>query len=169
MKQIAKIAAIVGLFLYMGAANAADLFSDAWMKAFGEAWNNEPALHEKLAKTDFSSTICYGFKGEDDPKGCLDVEDGKVTSAGAYSGEEEVDWDLRGEKDDWEKGLEEGSIGTTDFAPIFGNFKFNKGNYWDMAKNPSRVGPFMKSFKIMATVTVEEDDTAEEATDNADD
>lgn len=162
MKQIAKIAAIVGLFLYMGAANAADLFSDAWMKAFGEAWNNNADLVETLEKTDFTSIICYGFKGEDDPKGCLDVKNGKVASAGAYN-EEVADWDLRGTAADWKQGLAEGSISNSDFAPVFGDFTFKKGKYFDMMANPSRLGAFSESFKVMFAV-----EKAQSA-DNADD
>jgi hypothetical protein len=156
MKQIARITAIVGLFLYMGAANATDLFSDAWMKAFGEAWNNEPTIVDPLAETKFNSTICYGYKGEENPKGCLVVKDGKAESAGAYNGEE-ANWDLRGEADEWDDWIENG-IGKGDLMKPgwAGGLKFAKGEYLKMMTSPSMWGPFVKSFAVMATVEVEE-------------
>ena len=69
----------------------AELFSDEWMKSFMEQWNAEPDLSDALAQIGFNSVIGYGFDGEDQPRGLLVVENGKATSAGAYTGED-MNW-----------------------------------------------------------------------------
>ena len=83
----------------------ADIFSEEWMKAFMEEWNKEPELADALAKINFNTTLAYGFKDDDKPKGVLVVENGKATSAGAYNGEE-LNWDLRATEDNWKKWME---------------------------------------------------------------
>ncbi|HEY9662749.1 MAG TPA: hypothetical protein V6C65_30215, partial [Allocoleopsis sp.] len=70
----------------------ADLFSPEWMQAFGEQWNTEPELADALAKIHFNSVIGYGFENDATPTGVLTVQDGRVTSAGAYTGQE-LNWD----------------------------------------------------------------------------
>ena len=72
----------------------ADLFSDEWMKKFQQEWNNEPELSEALEKIEFSSVIGYGFKSDDKAAGFIKVENGKVTDAGSYEGQD-LNWDMR--------------------------------------------------------------------------
>ncbi len=79
-----------------------DLFNDAWMKGFMEEWNDESTLSDALAEINFSSTIGYGFPGDDHPTGVLVVENGKGTTAGAYNGED-LNWDIRASEDQWNK------------------------------------------------------------------
>lgn len=132
----------------------ADLFSDAWMKVFMEEWNKEPELADALAKINFNTTLAYGFKDDDKPKGVLVVENGKATSAGAYNGEE-LNWDLRATEDNWKKWMEKGvgmaGLGT---AAAMGKLKFKVGDYGAMLKDPRMAGPFVKSFTVMGRVKV---------------
>ncbi|MCB2262152.1 MAG: SCP2 sterol-binding domain-containing protein [Candidatus Thiosymbion ectosymbiont of Robbea hypermnestra] len=130
----------------------AELFSDEWMKGFMDEWNKEPELAEALAKIDFSSTICYGFKDEDNPRGILQVENGKCTSAGSWNNET-PNWDLRADKDNWLKWLAKGlgmaGLGT---AYMSGKLKFKTGDYKSMIKDPRMAGPFIKSFTVMGKI-----------------
>jgi len=130
----------------------ADLFSDAWMKSFGEEWNKESELSDALAKIDFNSTIGYGFDKEADPVGVIVVENGKVTSAGAYNGET-MNWDLRATPDSWKKWMAKGiGMAGLGMAYMGGKLKFKVGDYSAMIKDPRMAGPFIKSFSVMGRV-----------------
>jgi len=149
LKQFLKIIAFVGMFSCIGLAQAAELFSEAWMTAYKLAWNQEPKLIDKLAEKGFSSTIAYGFQNEDKPRGVLIVKNGKVVEAGLYNGEE-LNWDLRASKDNWKTWLTEGmTMGGLGWAYTTSNLKFKTGDYWTMIKNPTTAGPFVKSFEVM--------------------
>ncbi len=130
----------------------AELFSDEWMKRFGEQWNGEPELADALAKIGFNSTIGYGFDGSDGPSGVLVVEGGKVTSAGAYNGET-LNWDLRASSDNWQKWISKG-IGMMGLGTAYATrkLKFAVGDYGAMVKDPRMAGPFIKSFTVMSRV-----------------
>ncbi len=131
----------------------ADLFSDEWMKSYMDEWNKEPELADALAKINFNSKIGYGFKDGDKANGILVVENGKATSAGAYNGEE-LNWDLRASKEDWEKWMSKG-VGTMGLgtAAATGKLKFKTGDYSAMLKDPRMAGPFIKSFSVMGRVS----------------
>ncbi len=130
----------------------AELFSDEWMKSFGEQWNGEPDLSDALAKIGFNSTIGYGFDGDDKPSGVLVVEGGKVTAAGAYNGES-LNWDLRASSDSWQKWIKKG-IGMMGLGTAYATrkLKFAVGDYGAMVKDPRMAGPFIKSFSVMSKV-----------------
>ena len=130
----------------------ADLFSDEWMNAFMDAWNNEPALAGALAKINFNSVIGYGFQGDDAPTGVITVEDGIVTSAGSYNGED-LSWDIRASAANWDKWLSKG-VGMTGLGMAYttGKMKFIVGDYLAMVKDPRMAGPFIKSFAVMGSV-----------------
>lgn len=127
----------------------ADIFSDEWMKSFQTAWNAEPDLSDALAEINFSSTIGYGFEGDAAPAGVIVVENGQVTQAGSYSGEN-LNWDLRASKGDWEKWASKG-IGMMGLGAAYTTrkLKFNVGDYSAMIKDPRMAGPFIKSFSVM--------------------
>ena len=130
----------------------ADLFSDEWMKSFMEAWNNEPALSDALAKIDFNSVIGYGFQGDDSPTGVITVENGKVTAAGTYNGEN-LSWDIRAKPANWEKWLSKGvGMAGLGMAYTTGKMKFVVGDYLAMVKDPRMAGPFITSFSVMGRV-----------------
>ena len=132
----------------------AQLFSDAWMKAYMEEWNKEPELADALAKINFCSKIAYGIEGEDKPRGVLTVENGKAVSAGAYNNEQ-VNWDLRATEENWtswgKKGIGMAGLG---MAYVGGKLKFKIGDYGAMIKDPRMAGPFVKSFSVMGKVPV---------------
>jgi len=130
----------------------ADLFSDEWMKTFMDAWNNEPALAGALAKINFNSVIGYGFQGDAGPTGVITVEDGIVTSAGLYNGED-LSWDIRAKVESWNKWLSKG-VGMTGLGMAYttGKMKFVVGDYLAMVKDPRMAGPFIKSFDVMGRV-----------------
>lgn len=128
----------------------ADLFSTEWMNSFMEQWNAEPELSDALSKINFNSTIAYGFDGEDAPRGVINIENGKATSAGPYTGSEELSWDLRATFDNWNKWMAKppGMMGLG-MAYTSRKLKFNVGDYGAMIKDPRMAGPFIKSFSVM--------------------
>ncbi|CAK0780493.1 SCP-2 sterol transfer family protein [Gammaproteobacteria bacterium] len=130
----------------------AELFSDEWMKGYMAEWNKEPGLADALAEIDFNSVIGYGFDGEDNPRGILKVEVGKVVAAGAYNGEA-LNWDIRADKDLWEKwkGSPPGMMGLG-MAYTTRKLKFKVGDYGAMIKDPRMATPFIKSFGVMGRV-----------------
>ena len=129
-----------------------ELFSDDWMVDFGNEWNDEPDLGDALAKIGFNSVIGYGFEGEDQPRGYINVENGYVTAAGAYDGRT-LSWDLRAKSADWEKWCDKGlGMMALGLAYTSGKLKFKTGDYGAMIKNPAMAGPFIKSFDVMGRV-----------------
>lgn len=132
----------------------AELFSDEWMKAFGQAWNADPELGGALEKIGFNSNVGYGFDGEDNPRGVLVVQNGMVTHAGAYSGEP-LNWDLRASPENWNVWLQKGlSMMGLGVAYTTRKIKFKVGDYTAMVKDPRMTSPFIKSFTVMGKVKV---------------
>ncbi len=127
----------------------ADLFSPDWMASYLAVWNGEPGIAGELGAIGFTSTIGYGFIGDDAPVGVLVVENGQAVSAGAYAGEE-LNWDLRAAKADWEKWLKKppGMMGLG-MAYTTRKLQFVVGDYGAMMKDPRMAGPFIKSFAAM--------------------
>ena len=130
----------------------AELFSDEWMKDFMDAWNGEPALAGELEKIGFNSVIAYGFDGEDQPRGFIDVQNGRAVTAGAFSGQE-LNWDLRASPENWANWLKKGlSMMSLGMAYTTRKLKFKVGDYKAMIKDPRMAGPFIKSFEVMGRV-----------------
>ena len=128
----------------------AELFSEEWMNSFLEAWNIEPDLSDALAKINFNSSIGYGFDDEDNPRGVIQIENGKAVSAGPYSGEE-LNWDLRASAGNWGKWMSKppGMV-ALGMAYTSRKLKFKVGDYGAMIKDPRMAGPFIKSFTAMS-------------------
>ncbi len=130
----------------------AALFSQDWMLEFGTAWNAEPELGQALAKIEFNSNIGYGFIGEDAARGFIKVENGMVTEAGEYGGQE-LNWDLRASEADWNKWLDKGlGMVALGMAYTRRKLRFEVGDYGAMIKNPAMAGPFIKSFAVMGQI-----------------
>ena len=130
----------------------ADLFSDEWMKKFQQEWNNEPELSDALGKIEFNSVIGYGFKGDDKAAGFIKVENGKVTDAGSYDGQD-LNWDMRADNDNWQKWFEKDmGMAGLGMAVTTGKLKFNAGDFKAMVKDPRMATPFVKSFSVMGKV-----------------
>ncbi len=130
-----------------------ELFSDEWMKKFMAEWNNESSLSGELEKIGFCSSIAYGFDNDDQPRGIINVENGKAVSAGSYNGEE-TNWDLRAREDTWKSWMakEMGMMGLG-AAYTTRKLKFANGDYKTMIKEPRMAGPFIKSFAVMGRVS----------------
>lgn len=130
----------------------AELFTPKWMQKLMDEWNNEPQLAQELSNIGFNSTIAYGFDGEDTPRGVLVIKKGKAVSGSAFD-EQELNWDLRASKENWQKWFNKppGMMGLG-IAYTSRNLKFNKGDYTAMIKDPRMAGPFIKSFMVMGRV-----------------
>ncbi len=128
------------------------LFSETWMNALKEAWNNNPKVFEPLQKAGFTSRIGYGFKGESRARGYISVVNGKVVQAGSMD-DGELDWDLRASVEDWNKWIETG-FGLNKLGPAISTnaLHFEKGNYRQMIKNLSLSQPFLQHFSLMQSV-----------------
>jgi len=130
----------------------AELFSEAWMNRFSEEWNKESKLAGELAKIGFNSVIAYGFDGEDQPRGFIKVEGGRVVASGAYAGET-VNWDLRASPESWQKWVTKGlGMMALGMAYTTRKIKFQVGDYMAMIKDPWMASPFIESFSVMGRV-----------------
>lgn len=129
-----------------------ELFSDEWMKKYMVEWNNESALSGALEQIGFNSVIAYGFDGEAQPRGIINIENGKAVSAGSFKGEE-TNWDLRARQETWKSWMtkEMGMMGLG-AAYTTRKLKFINGDYKAMIKDPRMAGPFIKSFTVMGRV-----------------
>lgn len=129
-----------------------ELFSDEWMKKFKNEWNNEASLSGELEKINFNSAIAYGFDGEEKPRGIMNIENGKVISAGAYN-DEETNWDLRAKEEAWKSWMEK-KMGMMGLGAAYTTrkLKFANGDYKAMIKDPRMAGSFIKSFSVMGRV-----------------
>ena len=129
-----------------------ELFSDQWMKKFMDEWNNENNLSGALEKIGFSSTIAYGFDGDEQPRGVINVENGRAVSAGSYNGEQ-ASWDLRARETAWKEWMQK-EMGMMGLGAAYTTrkLKFAVGDYKAMIKDPRMAGPFIKSFTVMGRV-----------------
>lgn len=131
----------------------AQLFTDEWINALKDAWNNDPEVSGKLAEIDFSSVITCGFKNEDTARCVFVVENGIATSAGLYNGES-ADWDMRADDKSWDKWTDKPlNMATMGLAFTTGKLKFVTGDFKTMIKNPSMAVPFVKSFALMSNIS----------------
>ena len=130
-----------------------DLFSEAWIKSLGDAWNNDPQIVDPLKKAGFVSTISYGFIGDDKPKCLLNIINGEIVSATLYNGEA-IDWDLRADRQNWEKWISKG-FGLTKLGPAVATrtLQFAQGDYRQMIRNPLLSRPFLRHFVLMTNIT----------------
>lgn len=128
-----------------------ELFSPEWMESFKTRWNAEPELSDALGEIGFNSTIGYGFDEEEQPRGFIKVENGKVTDCGTYAGQS-LNWDLRATPENWNKWMHKppGMMGLG-MAYTSRKLKFKVGDYSAMIKDPRMAGPFIKSFSVMGT------------------
>jgi hypothetical protein len=126
--------------------------TEAWLRAYRIAWNEEPGLRQALARIGFTARIGYGLINEQEPRGVLTVVEGIVTAAGPPDGAP-LDWDLRARLPVWEQWLTHppGLI-ALGAAYTVGELKFMAGDYAGMIKDPRLAGPFVKSFQVMARI-----------------
>jgi hypothetical protein len=129
-----------------------ELFSADWMSKFKDEWNATADLVDALEKIGFNSIIGYGFPDGDTPGGVITVENGKITSAGPFDGQD-LSWDMRASKNVWEKWMSKppGMAGLG-MAVTTGKLKFKVGDYGAMLKDPRMATPFIKTFSVMGQV-----------------
>lgn len=129
-----------------------NIFSEQWMQKLMQEWNSEPELANDLANIGFNSTIAYGFENEEEPRGVLVIEKGKAVSGAVFT-EQNVNWDLRASRDNWQKWFNQPpSMMGLGMAYTARKLKFNKGDYTSMIKDPRMAGPFLRSFTVMGRV-----------------
>jgi len=132
------------------------LFSEGWMAALKEKWNNTPQVHEPLQKAGFTARIGYGFKGETQARGLLVIVNGLAQQAGAMD-DGQLDWDLRASPENWAAWINSG-FGLTKLGPAIATnaLEFAKGNYRQMIQNPSLSHSFLQHFNLMGSVKADE-------------
>ncbi len=148
------------------------LFSEKWMAALKEKWNNSPLVHGPLHKAAFSARIGYGFKGEPRPRGVMSIVNGMVLHTSAIADgkvdwnldaldDGELDWDLRASPEHWKSWIENG-FGVTKLGPAIATHAlvFEKGNYRQMIQNPSLSQPFLQHFQLMGEISAAENAAA---------
>ncbi len=130
----------------------AEIFTQEWLDGFKEKWNADPELGGALEQIGFSSVIGYGYDGEENPRAVLVVNDGKVVSAGPYSGED-LNWDLRATPEQWQQWLSKPpGLMAIGLAYTSRKLRFKVGDYAAMVKDPRMAGPFVRSFALMSQV-----------------
>ena len=130
----------------------AKICSGEWMNELKEVWNASEEVSGALAEINFTSVIACGFKDDDKPMGVFVVENGICTRAGDYDGEE-VNWDMRGTPENWQKWIKKPLTMTSmGIAVTMGKLKFATGDFSAMMKNPKMAIPFVKSFGLMSQI-----------------
>lgn len=126
-----------------------DLFSEQWIQALGNAWNNDTLVVEPLEKAQFTANISYGFIGEENPRCLLTIVNGKTVNASLFDNDH-LDWDLRADIQNWEKWLTKG-FGLTKLGPAVATraLQFPTGDYRQMIRNPLLSRPFLRHFVLM--------------------
>lgn len=128
------------------------LFSNEWMAELAKLWNSDPKMTGNLGKVDFYAYIGYGFSGEENPRGFIYVDGGKVIAEGAWDGEE-LNWDLRASRESWEKWMTEGfGLMRLGKAVTTGALRFEKGDYRQMVSNVKLSVPFLRHLELMGEI-----------------
>jgi Fe-S oxidoreductase len=130
----------------------AEQFSPEWMAAFKDAWNKNPKMTEPLAAINFDSNIGYGLLGEAQPRGVLQVENGRAVFGGVF-GNQKLNWDIRANQALWDKWKKTPpNMTKIGLAYTTRRLQFNQGDYAAMLKEPKMAGPFIKSFETMSEI-----------------
>ena len=133
------------------------MFTPEFMKSFQKLWNEHETISSTLKSINFTANVGYGIKGEETPKTVLVIQEGQAIDAREYKEGDVLDWDIRCSTDNWDYYLTKGiSVASLASAYTMGYMKFIKGDYFSMIKNPSMIGPFIKSFDLMSTVYKEQ-------------
>jgi len=127
----------------------AKIFSTEWMQEFAQAWNADSAMTDNLAAADFTSTIGFGCSGDEQPVGIVKVENGRVTYAGDYQGQQ-LDWDMRADIEAWQEWISNGfGFEKLGVAVSSGKLTFLVGDYRKMIRTPNMAKPFLRHFELM--------------------
>ena len=128
----------------------AKLFSDEWMNEFAELWNADEEMIENLNQAGFTACIGFGCKGDDTPRGVVEVMNGRIAYAGSFSNHE-LDWDMRAEPVDWKEWISNGfGLDKLGISVSSGKLEFSTGDYRQMIRNPNLAKPFLRHFELMS-------------------
>lgn len=137
----------------MSSVFSSKIFSDEWMAALQQEWNNSPEIYMPLQELNFTSKIGYGFKGHPSALGMLSIVNGKVVYAGSAV-DSDIDWDLRASRWHWIEWTKSG-FGINKLGPAIANntLEFTTGNYRKMISNLALGQAFMRHFQLMNLVS----------------
>ncbi|EFC49949.1 predicted protein [Naegleria gruberi] len=128
------------------------MFNTQFMKKLQTLWNQDETIPSTLKSINFNANVGYGYQGKENPETVLIIKEGTASEAKVYEGET-LDWDIRCSEDNWVYYMKNGmGMTTLGSAYTMGWMKFLKGDYFSMIKNPSMIGPFIKSFELMSKV-----------------
>ena len=131
------------------------LFTGPWMKKLQQLWNEDPKMTKNLGKVEFYSYIGYGFKDEEQPRGFIYVDNGRVIEAGEWSGEQ-LNWDLRADRKHWQQWINEGfGLARLGKAVTAGDLVFKTGDYRQMVRNVKLSVPFLRHFELMSEINTD--------------
>jgi hypothetical protein len=136
----------------MMAASELILFSEPWMKTFGECWIHDSEINRLLFNQEFTATIAYGFIDNPHPRGAVFINNSCLQDARLYQGEP-LDWDLRARPDTWKRWLSEG-FRLERMGYILANKEliFEQGDYRKMLHVPRLASAFFRSFELMQKI-----------------
>ena len=127
----------------------AQIFSDEWMRAFAELWNTDEEMVENLNQAGFNACIGFGCKGDAQPRGVVEVRNGRIAYAGGFENHN-LDWDMRAEPSDWREWITNGfGMDKLGVSVSSGRLEFAKGDYRRMIRNPNLAKPFLRHFDLM--------------------
>jgi hypothetical protein len=129
-----------------------NLFGENWMQQFAKLWNNDQEINDALNGQEFNVNIGYGFTKAPQPMGILVVKHGKVKHGGLYE-DQNLDWDLRADADDWKIWVTEGlGLAQLGFVVSHKKLYFKIGDFRKMLRTPRLATAFLRSFIVMNKV-----------------
>lgn len=127
------------------------IFERDWVKGFAKRWNSTPEMILPLGEAKFCSTIGFGYKDDAAPRAIFRIVNGRVAHAAVHDGsEQQFDWDLRAQPEQWEKWRTDPlTIIGLGVAVTQGTLLFKKGDYRRMIRQMHLAKPFMHFFTIL--------------------
>jgi len=131
-------------------AHDSAMFSTDWLNHLKDSWNRKDGLADQLRTAHFDSVVAFGLLDEEAPRAFLVIRDGEVREV-ATRREDEPDWDLRADRQQWERWLNDPpGLFALGMAFTTRSLQFRRGNYPAMIKDPLMAESFKKSFALMA-------------------
>ncbi len=132
------------------AVQGSAVFSKDWLDHLKEQWNRKDGLAEQLRAARFDSIVAFGLVDEEAPRAFLVIRNGAVQEV-ATSSDDDPDWDLRADRQQWERWLNDPpGLFALGMAFTTRSLQFRRGNYPAMIKDPLMAESFKKSFMLMA-------------------
>lgn len=133
----------------------AKLFSKEWMASFAELWNKDEEMVENLNQAGFNACIGFGYKGDAEPRGVVEVVNGRVSYAGGHNNHN-LDWYMRAAPADWQEWITNGfGLDKLGVSVSSGKLEFLTGDYRRMIRNPNLAKPFLRHFDLMSQLNTD--------------